>query len=354
LVRPPRELIDAARAYVAVRVTNMAGVDLNAYRFDHDLTFAALVMNADGTVYHRYGSRLGADASARLDLRALVALLRESLDDHAAYEKKPAPPEKKPRFAIEDFASMKKKLATRKIDCMHCHFVYDAERADAQENGTWTPERIWRWPPPERLGVRLDAREPACVVEVRAGSPADAAGIEPGDRLAKLGAQRILSEADVEWVLDSAPGGETRIAFETERAGERRRGELALAGGWKRGDELSFAWRPSMWGLRPDPGFGGRDLAPDEKAKLGLARDAFAFRVGYLIDRGDHAEYGKSAARAGIRTDDVVTGAGGRRDFASHQHFQAWFRLTRKAGEKVEVVVLRGGREEKLELSVLP
>lgn len=354
MVRPSRELIDAARAYVAVRVTNMAGVDLNAYRFDHDLTFAALVMNADGTVYHRYGSRLSADASARLDLTALVALLRESLRDHEAYEAKPSPPEKKPRFAIEDFASTKKKLATRKIDCMHCHFVYDAERTDAQENGTWTADRIWRWPPPERLGVRLDSRDPPRVVEVRSGSPADAAGIEPGDRLAKLGAQRVLSEADVEWVLESAPWGATKVAFEVERGGAKRQGELALADGWKRGDELSFAWRPSMWGLRPNPGFGGRDLSPDDKAKLGLARDAFAFKVGYVIDWGDHAEDGKSAAKAGIKKDDVVVGAGGRRDFSSHQHFQAWFRLTRKAGEKVEVVVLRAGREEKLELPVLP
>ena len=41
---------------MCVRVKNMAGVDLALYRFDYDLTFAALLMNADGTIYHTYGT----------------------------------------------------------------------------------------------------------------------------------------------------------------------------------------------------------------------------------------------------------------------------------------------------------
>jgi S1-C subfamily serine protease len=34
-------------------------------------------------------------------------------------------------------------------------------------------------------------------------------------------------------------------------------------------------------------------------------------------------------------------------------HFQAWFRLTRKPGEKVPIVVLRDGERHEVQLTVL-
>ena len=37
------ELLEAARPYVCARVTNMAEVDLEVFRFDYDLTFATLL-----------------------------------------------------------------------------------------------------------------------------------------------------------------------------------------------------------------------------------------------------------------------------------------------------------------------
>ena len=100
-----------------------------------------------------------------------------------------------------------------------------------------------------------------------------------------------------------------------------------------------------MWGMRPSPGFGGRELDDADKEKLGLS-GKFAFRVNYYD--GDHAR------NAGIKKGDVVLSAGGKSDFQSHRHFHAWFRLTQKPGADCEIVLLRDGVRETVKLPVLP
>ena len=40
---------------------------------------------------------------------------------------------------------------------------------------------------------------------------------------------------------------------------------------------------------------------------------------------------------------DVITSFASKSDFTSCNHFHSWERLTRKAGERVEVEILRGG-----------
>jgi len=66
---------------------------------------------------------------------------------------------------------------------------------------------------------------PAAVVgSVEAGSPAERAGIEPGDRIVSVAGQPVGWWGEVEESVRSRPGGE--LALELERAGERR--SLAL------------------------------------------------------------------------------------------------------------------------------
>jgi serine protease Do len=335
-------------------VTNLAGVDLSVYRFDHDLTFAVLLMNADGTVYHRYGSRESREAEARLSLPSLVRTLEGALETHALYAKDPHPPAPAPRRVVEEIPTLARKLAKRKQDCMHCHFVYDAERSWAQEQGTWKKEDVWRWPPPAQVGLELDRDDQPLVGRVAPGSAAAKAGVEPGDRLLRLGAQRVLSEADVRSVLEATSNAGGTIALEWSRGGEKKTASLVLETGWRVGTPLTLAWRPSMWALRPNPGFGGKDLTDDERAKLGLAKGAFAFEVGYLIDWGDDKDTGKNAAKAGIQKGDIVVSAGGKTDFDGHQHFQAWFRLTQEPGKTIEIEVIRGSERKTISLAVLP
>jgi len=43
--------------FTTVRVVQAYALDLSLFQFDGDLTLAVVFLNADGTVYGRYGSR---------------------------------------------------------------------------------------------------------------------------------------------------------------------------------------------------------------------------------------------------------------------------------------------------------
>lgn len=322
----------------------MRGVDLERFRFDYDLTFAVLLMHPDGHVYHRYGGRDWRGADRWLGMKSFERVLRATLDEHAAYGARPdadrdPAPRREPR-AIEDVPAFAKR---DKGECIHCHSVFPALYEDGVARGTWDAKDVWIHPPPARIGIDLDAIEQELLVSVEPGSPAEAAGLAAGDRLARVGEQRVLTVSDLAWTLERHPsaGGPLRVAY--RRGDEERETELALAPGWKAGTPLEFSWRPFKWGLVPAMGFGGPELTAERKVALGLAAGAFAFEVGYLVTWGDNRRFGEAAARAGVREGDVVVALGGQRDFRSVDHVHAWWRLTREPGDEVDVELLRGG-----------
>ena len=328
----------------------MRGIDLARTPFDFDLTFAVLLMHPDGHVYHRYGGRDERGANVWLSQDSFRSLLTATLEEHDAYSAQPDPPPRPARLVIEEMPSFKKR---DKGECVHCHSVFPAFYEEARDAGEWTEDDRWVYPPPGRIGIDLDRDDQACLTAVATGSPAAAAGLAVGDRLLRVGAQRTLTSSDLSQALHDAAPGEGALRVQYERAGEVREASLALSGGWKRGTTLEFSWRPLMWGFTPAPGFGGKQLDSDQLRALGLAPDAFAFRVDYLVTWGETQRYGREAWRAGLRDDDIFVSAAGKQDFASVGHFHAWWRLTREVGEAVTVEVLRRGQRLAFELEVL-
>lgn len=358
MVRPSPELVAAAAPYVPVRVLDMRGVDIDTFRFDFDVTFAVLLMNADGTIYHRYHGREHTSADGCLSSPGLARLLRDTLAAHAAYQTAPAPPPARPPRATEQIPPFARRLARNKArgeptDCIHCHMVHEAEREWAQEEKRWTRDAIFLWPGPERLGVSVDRVDQVRVAAVTPGSPAAAAGLASGDRVARVHGRTVGTRADIQAILQDLPGGATPLTIAFTRGSEAREAVLALPEGWRRIGPAEFAWRPSMWLLTPDPGFGGDCLDAGTKAALGLAPDAFALRIGYLIDWGERAQTGRNARAAGLRKGDVVLAVAGKRDFQGPAHFQAWFRFERSAGETVDVEILRAGERQTIRLPVI-
>ena len=129
----------------------MAGVDLNTYAFDYDLTFAALLMNADGTIYHTYGGRDFSDAMSHLSMDTFTALLEKTLPEHASH--KPRPRKGKKRTP-EDLARQAGHKG--KVDCVHCHTVHDWMTAAARKKGRFKQRNAFRWQDPiqrDRWGV---------------------------------------------------------------------------------------------------------------------------------------------------------------------------------------------------------
>lgn len=332
----------------------MQAVDLSTFVFDYDLTLAALLMHPDGTVYHRFGGRDERNPEGWNTIAGLAALLRRTLPEHRRYDADPRPPElPPPRTVVELPPLQRKRAGEANPSCVHCHTVHDTLHAHALETGTRAPDAHFVYPSPARVGLRLEPAAQDVVAAVEPDSPAAAAGLRPGDRLLRLGAQpSVATLGDVQWALHVAPAGDTEIEVTWLRDGEELRGALALREGWKRAPPEEYAWRPYKWNLTPDPGFGGRLLDAARKRALGLPEDAFALRIGYLIDWGDRAHRGQAARAAGLRVGDVVVSFAGEDRFASHDHFQTWVRLRCKVGDEVEVVVWRDGKRVPLQLTL--
>lgn len=344
--RPSPEVAALLTEYVPVRITDMRGVDLARWRFDWDLTFAVVVAEPDGTILHRYGGRDERGADVWLSMPSLAHVLRVGLESHAdhrpAAETSPVelqPLERVPAFAARDNG-----------ECIHCHSVYPALHAEARAADRYGPDDRWVHPSPRRIGFDLDRDRQDVVTHVSAGSPAARAGILAGDRLVRLGDQRIASASDVMAVLDATSAEGATIPLALERDGTVETKSLDLDAGWKRASPLEFSWRPSKWPLTPAPGFGGPRLTAEELAAADLPPDAFAFRVTYLVDWGENRRFGEAARAAGLRKGDVFLEAAGKRDFASVDHFHAWWRLTRGEFETVPILVRRETEALPLEL----
>src|SRR5262245_2995011 len=154
-------------------------MDLRRFEFDYDLTWYVFLLNADETVYGRYGGRDAADAEARLSLKGLRHAMGRALEAHQT------PPPARPLAGrpqrAEDFHA-----AGRHKGCIHCHNVNEFRRADLQAAGKWERESLWVYPLPENVGITLDVDAGDRVKSVAAGSAAATAGLKPGDRLAGL------------------------------------------------------------------------------------------------------------------------------------------------------------------------
>lgn len=358
---PDAELVDAAREYVCVRVTDMSRVDLDVFAFDYDLTLAALVMHGDGTVYHRFGGRDAAEATMWSSLAGLAQLLRAAMPSHVEHcLAKITPPAHPPRYVVDLPPLARKRAANAKLRdaCVHCHTVHDTLHAHAVETERLRPDDIWVYPSPARVGLTLDDIQQAKITAVAADTPAARAGLQAGDVLLSLGVQaRVLTATDVQWALHRAdPGaGDLAVAWRrggAQHGGAQHEGTLPLLAGWKRATPEEYAWRPYKWNLSPTPGFGGPALTAADKKRLGLPADRFAFRVQYLVTWGEHSHRGRAAAKAGVREGDVILAFAGKSDFESVDHFHAWVPLTHRAGEVVAIEVLRGGERLTFELAL--
>ena len=142
----------AQEAFVAVRQVEMKGVDLSQFQFDYDLNWAAMFINADGTVYARYGtqSAMGADAdnsgeSLDKTMRRVLALHNGYPANQAALAGKLGKPKTYKSALQMPGMKHRSKLAgsTARNNCVHCHNIHDAEHEQLQAAGRLRPPRAW-------------------------------------------------------------------------------------------------------------------------------------------------------------------------------------------------------------------
>lgn len=358
LVNQDRRVRPLLEKFVCVRIVSTNGLDLSLFQFDYDQSFAAFLLNADGTIYGRFGTRSHRTSWADdVSIEGLSRALQGALELHEQYPKnRDALAGKK--GAAPDFRSPEKypQLSARygpKLNyegnvaqsCIHCHQVGDAQKSLARTRKEPMPEQLlFPYPHPKSVGLILDPRENATVLRVDSDSPAAKAGFQKGDVIRSLEGQPLVSIADVQWVLHRAPADGATLKAEVRRGDRDVQIELKLAKGWRQRDDIT--WRASSWGLRrmATGGLLLETLPAEERKAAGAPESGMALRVKHVGQYGPHA----AAQNAGFKKGDILIAFDGRDDLAREGDLMAFALASHKPGDRVKVTVLR--ERKKIEL----
>ncbi len=346
--------------FVCVRVVSTNGLDLSLFQFDTDQSFAVFMLNADRTIYGRFGTRSHrTEWVGDVSLSGLADALRGALNLHqdypnnkAALAAKTGPP---PLFERPElFPSLKGKYTSSLNysgdvvkSCIHCHQIGDAVRDDYRDRSKPLPEEVLSpYPHPRSLGLILDPRFRATVKDIAPDSIAAAAGLMPGDKLQSLNGQPLLSMADVQWVLQTFPAKGGSLKLTLMRSGKNMNLTMVLPDFWRRLDDIS--WRASAWGLRrmATGGLLLETVSPAEKMSLRIPSDNMALRVKHVGQYGPHA----AAKNAGFQTDDILVSYDSQTSLLTESDVLRHGMTVRKPGEIVPVEILRGRERHSLKL----
>ncbi len=342
--------------FVCVRVINANALDLSLFQFDYDLSFTTMFFNGDGTVYGRYGSwRHQKDAQDKTTA-GFKRALEGALGLHRGYPANKAALAGKQGVPTQFRTPVNIPTLSEKYtldlnwdgkvvpSCIHCHQIGDALRLTFRDKDQPMPDEwVYFWPAPETLGLTLSADHVARAESVASGSPAERAGLRPGDEILSLAAQPLISIADLTWVLHRAPAAGTLVAL-VRRAGAERTVNLALPEGWRRKADISR--RVGTWPMRGmvTGGLVLEDLGDEERRRRGLDHEGMALLVISVGQYGKHA----AAKNAGFQKDDVIVQLAGESARMTESEMIGQLLRNHRAGEKVRATIMRG--HERIEL----
>ncbi len=308
-----------------IRLVKIEGADLRRFEFDHDLTWFVFFLNADQTIYGRYGGRDATDPEARISTKGLRHAMDRTLETHRT---PPAPqPLAGPAFRAEDYQAAK-----RHRGCIHCHNVNEFRRADLKAAGKWDRDSLWVYPLPENVGITLDNDAGDRVTSVASGSAAARAGLQAGDLLVKLNGYPIASFGDASYALHKAPAKGT-IAVTWRRDGKERSAGLEVVEGWRR---TNLTWRPSLLDLLPSVPFSGDDLTATEKQTLGLSAKRAAFKQDERVQA--------TLKASGVMGGDIVIGFNGQPIEGTIDDLLGFVRRNYLVGDDLIINIVRAGK----------
>src|SRR5262249_51783423 len=206
VVRPGNELESLQKQFICVRVVTIDDVDLGLFQCDYDQTWCAFFLNADGTIYGRYGTRAanGENSTTHISVASFRKTMQRVVELHKGYPSNKAQLTGK-RGPEPEFRVPKDIPRVQQRHCIECHEVRGNVLRHHWQEKRLTAADIWPYPLPENIGLKMDVDDGLRVKTVTADSPAERAGIAAGDELVTLNGQRLISQADIQWVLHRAP-----------------------------------------------------------------------------------------------------------------------------------------------------
>jgi Do/DeqQ family serine protease len=145
--------------------------------------------------------------------------------------------------------------------------------------------------------LKLGQARGAFVYGVFKGSPAEKAGLLPGDLITKVEGIPLKDSSDLLLTIGNLTPGK-RVELELVRAGSTQRLSLQVAA---RADEKQLAAQsPKVW-----PGFSVLKITDDVRSQLNLGSSEAGLVIG-AVDQGGPADV------AGLKSGDLITKVGGR------------------------------------------
>ncbi len=340
-------LAEVLRQFICVRLTSIATVDLRQFPMagfqDLDLSWWGWFIAPEGSIYGVFGGKDETGDRARISIEALATAMNRVLDHHfdprrgdwnvdiqPARGEKPVTP-----FDLPGFKSWALRHdETQPIECLHCHQVAEILRQPALDAKTFDKQRdLEIWPYPENIGIVVERNDGLLVTTVAEGSPAAAAGIQPGDRIRAAGSKKLFSQADLRAALQRVESEGGTLVLRWKRATVVMEGTLELKPGWKR---VVLDWRQSIAGgnIGAPPGLTWPNAMPDgERKRLGIPPQTMAIKP-FFAKQGSWA-----ARRAGVIESDVIIGVNGDTGNRSGREFLVWFRTRFEPGDEVTLKV---------------
>ena len=356
-----RPLLDQ---FVCVRQVSTNGLDLHQFQYDTDQSFAVFMLNADGTVYGRFGTRSHrTEWYGDVSLPGLAKALQGALDLHADYPNNRSLLEGKqggkPEVASpEQFPSLKDRFTDQlnyegdvAKSCIHCHQIGDAQREYYWSQKLPIPQKVlFPYPHPKSIGLILDPKQLATVQSVISESPAESSGLREGDKILLFNGQPPLSLADIQWVLHQTDEDGESIPMVIERQGSQQALSLDLKPGWRQLGDIT--WRATTWGLRRMV-TGGMVLEAvdrDAEGQQPSPASKMALEVKRVGQYGPHA----AAKKAGFQQGDLLIAYDGRDDLLTETALLNYAVSNLTVGDRVTAKVKRGGQEVSLRLPIQP
>ena len=341
------------KKFICVRIVGTNGLDLNTFQYDTDQSFAMFMLNADKTIYGRFGTRshrtewvtdVSVEGMARalegaLELHANYPANKQQLAGKQAQPLEFASPELYPSLKAKYTDSLNYKGDVVK-SCIHCHQIGDARRDYYWQKSQPIPEKlIFPYPHPKSIGLILDPKECAFVKSVVPQTAASRAGLQAGDTIKSIDGQPILSTADLQWVLHNLTGEGVKTTLSVVRDQREIPLTLTLDKGWRSQGDTS--WRVSSWWFS-GVALGGMRLEPSRDA----ANPGMALRVKSVGKFGKHAK----AKQVGFQVGDILTSFDGQTDFQKESDLFAYVGDHLNPSSKVVIQLIRNGKERTLTL----
>ncbi len=345
-----------------VRIVQGNGMDLSLFQFDYDLTFSVFFMNADKTIYGRFGTRAEYENAAKdISIEGFKQGLEAALALHEGYPANkavlaaktgPASIKKTP----EGFPALLRYSATLDFDsrinqqCIHCHQIGEAQREIHWYDRKPIPDEIlYPFPMPDVLGLHFSPKHRAKISKVVSGSSAEKDGFRRADEIITLNGQPIISIADVQWVLHRTPEN-TTLPATVDRHGKEMNLTLTLNPGWRKGSDISWRTTTSELRLVALGGMVIKDLSDAERQRKGIKDTEMALNV-ETVSRGGRRSSGQTnAQKAGIRRGDIIVAYGDRTNRLTESGIIGYVLQDKPQAKTLPVKLLRNGKQIDVEL----